>query len=171
MPNSSTVASVSSAATSLPLLSNEQIIFRARPHFIIPFSFILAIWAVGTLFLWLLIKFEIINFIPQISPLIIEIIYISAFVFVGLIIFLSWLKTEYILTSKRVEWRFGIIGQSVLSIALGHIENILLSISIIGRIFNFGNIKIEPAGLTSSIKFNGIADPQKHKEQIEEAAA
>jgi len=120
--------------------------------------------------LWLLIKFGTINFIPQVSPELIEIIYISAFVFVGLMIFLSWIRTEYILTSKRVEWRFGIIGQSVLSIALDHIENILLSISIIGRIFNFGNIKIEPAGLTSSIKFSEVSDPQRRKEQIEEAA-
>ena len=170
MPNSSTVASVSSSATSLPLLANEQIIFRARPHFIIPFSFIFIIWAVGGLFLWLLIKFGTINFIPQISPQIIETIYISAFVFVGLIIFLSWIRTQYILTNKRVEWRFGIIGQGVLSIALDRIENIFLTISIIGRIFNFGNLKIEPAGLTASIKFDEIPHPQKRKGQIEEAA-
>ena len=169
MPHSS-VISVSSSASPMPLLAGETIIFRTRPAFIIPLSFILLLWAVGGLFLWLLVRFGTLELIPFVSALTAEIIYLAVFFLVGLIIFLSWLNTEYILTSKRVEWRFGIIGKGTVSIALEKIQNIVLTVSIIGRIFNFGNLKIEPAGIISSIKFGGIGDPQTRKEQIEDAA-
>lgn len=169
MPNSSLVVSVSDSASPMPLLQNEQIIFRIRPNIIIPLSFILLIWSVGGLLLYFFVKLKIFNLIPQISINVIDIIFISVFVSVGLIIFLYWLRTDYILTNKRVEWRFGIIGQGVISITLVKIQNIVLNISLIGRIFNFGDIKIEPAGLTASIKFGGIVNPKSRKEQIEEA--
>ena len=169
MPDTSSVVSVSSAASSLPLLKSEKIIFQTRPHFIIPFSLIFILWTVGGLFLWLMLKFGIINLIPRIPVRTIEIIYLGVFLFVGLVIFLSWLRTEYILTNKRVEWRFGIIGQGIISITLAQIQNIVLKISIMGMIFNFGNIKIEPAGITASINFSGISNPKSRKKQIEEA--
>lgn len=169
MPDSNPVVGVSSAASPLPALASEKEIFKVRPNFIIPFSLVLLLWAVGAAFLWLFIKFGIINLIPIISPLTLEIIYIAVFFLVGLIIFLSWLRTAYILTNKRVELHFGIIGQGIISIALGQIENIVLKISFFGLIFNFGNIKIEPAGLTASINFSGISSPKTRKKQIEEA--
>ncbi len=169
MPHLSSVVSVSRFASPLPLLKSEVIIFRARPHLIISLSFIGLLWAVGGLFLRLLLKFEIINAVTFISTQILEIIYISAFAFVGLIIFLYWLNTEYILTNKRVEWRSGIISEGTISIALEKIQNIVLKISIVGRIFNFGDIKIEPAGIAAYVKFGGIKNPKLRKGQIEEA--
>ncbi len=169
MPDNSTVVSVSSRATSMPLLAQEQLIFRLRPAIIIPLSFILFIWAVGGLFLWALINFKVLDGVPVITPRIFISIYIAAFAFVGLAIFLSWLNTEYILTNQRVEWRFGIIGEKAISISLGNIENITLNFNLLGRIFNFGDIKIEPAGISTSIIFKGITDPNNRKEQIENA--
>lgn len=168
MPQPS-VVSVSSSASPMPLLADEEIIFRAKPNFIIPLSLILLVWTVGGLFLLLIINFGALNSLFFISPMVFKVIYLSAFFFVGFIVFLSWLNTEYLLTNKRVEWRFGIIGEKVVGIALEKIQNIVLQIGIIGRIFNFGNIEVEPAGISYSVKFGGISKPTLHKNQIEEA--
>lgn len=169
MSDISSVISVSSAASPLPPLKSEETIFKTRPHFIIPFSLILILWTVGGLFLWMMQKFGIINLVPRIPIRTIGIIYVGVFLFVGLMIFLSWFRTKYILTTKRVEWHFGIISQGIISITLAQVQNIVLKISIMGIIFNFGNIKIEPAGITESINFSGIPKPKKRKKQIEEA--
>lgn len=163
-----TVVSVSSAAMPMPLLADEQIIFRSRPHFILPLSLIILVWAVGGLFLGFLIMQNILAALTFISPLTFSIIFILALAFVGFAIFLSWLNTEYILTSERVEQRFGIFGEKTISILLFNIENIVLAQSIIGRIFNYGDIQIEPAGLTARIVFGGIPSPLEKKDQIEE---
>ena len=167
MPNTPTVVSVSSRATSIPLLAQEQLIFRLRPALIIPLSFILFIWAIGGLFLWALINFNVLDGVPIITPRIFTIIFVATLAFVGLAIFLSWLNTEYILTNQRVEWRFGILGEKVISIALGNIENITVGYNILGRIFNYGDLKIEPAGIGTIINFKGITRPEIRKRQIE----
>lgn len=169
MPPMPTVVSVSSAAMPMPLLPSEQIIFRVRPHLILPFSLIILIWLVGGLLLWFLIKQNALVVLPFISPITFILIFIFALAFAGLAIFLSWFNTEYILTTKRVEWRFGIFGEKTISILLLNIENLVLLRSIIGRIFNYGDIKIEPAGLTTRINFGGIPNPVVKKEQIEAA--
>lgn len=166
---SSPVVSVSSAAMPMPLLASEQVIFRSRPHFIIPLSLIILVWAVGGSLLWFLVTQNVLVNLPLITPTTFAIIFIIALAFVGLAIFLSWLNTEYILTSKRVEWRFGIFGEKTISILLVNIENIVLTQSIIGRIFGYGDIKIEPAGLTARIVFGGIPSAKTKKEQIEGA--
>ena len=161
MPNP--VVSVSNSASPMPLLSDEQVIFRSRPHFIIPFSLIILILGAGAILFFLLSKVNIF-IIPQNWILLIESL---VFLLVAFIVFLYWILTEYILTTQRVEWRFGIIGKGVISIGLEKIQNIALSISILGRIFNFGSIKIEPAGISADINFNGIPNPTNKKEEIE----
>ncbi len=168
MPDEEIINS-SRSATPLPLMASEQVLFLVRPSFIITFFLILSLLLTGAAFLWILIFFNILNIIKIISPTIIITIYIAVFLFVALVIFLAWLNTEYVLTTKRVEIRSGIIGTGTISIALDKIQNVSVNIGIIGWVLNYGNVRIEPAGLTNSINFNNITSPKLRREQIEAA--
>lgn len=169
MPNP--VVSVSSSASPMPLISGEEIIFRNRPNFIISLFLMVLLILVGGALIFILMNYGALDKLPFISPMTFILIFAGAILFVDLAIFLTWLNTEYILTSKRVEWRFGIIGEKTISIVLTNIESISLKQSIVGRIFNYGDITIEPAGISTTINFNGISNPKDKKDQIEEAAS
>lgn len=158
-----------SNATPLPLVTNEQVLFLTRPSFIITFFFILALWLSGAALLYVIVSTHVLNSITFINHNVLIIIYIAAFLFVALIIYLSWLNTEYILTNRRVELRFGIISSGTVSIALENIQSVSVSVGVIGFILNFGTIRIEPAGLITPINFRGIPHPKLYAEQIESA--
>jgi uncharacterized membrane protein YdbT with pleckstrin-like domain len=169
MPDNQKV-NVSRAATPLPLLPGEQLIFLTRPNFVVMAGFVLSVLLVGAAFLYLLISTKAISVLSNfISPVVSISIYVAVFFIIGIIIFLSWLNTEYVLTNRRVEMRFGIIGSGTVSIALDKIQNIAVSIGVIGFILNFGTVKIEPAGLTQSISFSNIQSANLRAQQISEA--
>lgn len=169
MPNSNDIINSSNAATPLPLLSDEQVIFLTRPSFIITLFFIVVLLSVGGALLYLIINSQVLNSITFVSPMILIGIYVAVFLFVALIIFLSWLNTEYLLTNKRVEMRFGIVSSGTFSIALNNIQSVSVNIGVIGFILNFGTITIEPAGIVRRIVFGSIPHPKIRAEQIESA--
>lgn len=159
--------------SSMPLLTGENIIFEERQFFLIPLVLILLVWAGGVFLFWLFMaKLGLANMILQwhFSFNWFVIIYFGIFLFTGLVIFLVWFQNRFVLTNKRVEWHFGVLGNGYVSIALAKIENVSSTQSFSGLIFNYGNIKIEPAGLSMDIDFNGIARPSYRRKQIEEAA-
>ncbi len=155
----------------MPLISGEEIIFRNRPNFIISLFLMVLLILVSGALIFLIMNFGVLDVLPFISPITFILIFVGVVLFVDLAIFLTWLNTEYILTSKRVEWRFGIFGEKTISIVLTNIESISSKQSLVGRIFNYGDVIIEPAGISTTINFNGISSPKDKKEQIEEAAS
>ena len=163
------IVSFSKSISPIPLFSGENIIFQKRPNFLIPSSLIVFLWIIGASLFWAFYQMKLFKLLTFTNLETILYVYIGVFLFVGLCIFLSWYKTIYTLTNKRIEWTFGVIGQGAISIPLDHIENIYLKYSIIGRIFNFGNITIEPAGLSTRIIFSGISDAKNRKKDIETA--
>ena len=59
---------------------------------------------------------------------------------------LRWRYTVYAATNKRVLEQSGIIGKDYVDCPLEKIQNVYLQISIIGRLFDFGTIRIATAG-------------------------
>lgn len=168
MPQENSISS-SSNTTALPLLSNEQILFLTRPSFIITFFLILLLWLVGAALLFVILNTNVLNLITVVSPAILISIYVAVFIIIGILIFLGWLNTIYLLTTRRVEVRFGIISHGAVSIELGNIQSVNLSVGIFGFILNFGTIRIEPAGLVTPIIFSNIPHAKIRSEQIQTA--
>ena len=90
-------------------------------------------------------------------------------VFTGFVIFLGWLCTNYYLTNLRLIDERGIIGKRIVSILLKRIQDIKCQFGIWGRIFGFGDLKIESAGTYGKIIFHFISSSREFKEKIIQA--
>lgn len=69
-------------------------------------------------------------------------------------------------TNKRVIFKTGIIGRKSEEMKLTSIETVEIDQGVLGRMFNFGDVKITGRG-TSDLVFKGINDPLFVKRQIE----
>lgn len=79
--------------------------------------------------------------------------------------FIRFLTTELALTNKRVVGKIGFIRTHSVTSALNKIQNISVSSGLIGKIFNYGKIKIETAG-SEPVCFYGIKKPEEFKRAI-----
>ncbi|WP_373188301.1 PH domain-containing protein [Halopseudomonas sp.] len=69
-------------------------------------------------------------------------------------------------TNKRVILKYGIISRKTEEMKLQSIETVEIDQGILGRMFNFGTVKITGRGI-SDVIFKGIDDPMHVKRQIE----
>ncbi|MBR2012879.1 MAG: PH domain-containing protein [Clostridia bacterium] len=122
----------------------ETILKNAQLH---PVQLVLA-WVWGIVGCWLL-------FIPTITAIKKTITY---------------LNTELSITDKRVIGKAGFVNSASLDAPLNKIQNVVVDSGLFGKIFNYGNIKIQTAG--DAISFVGIKEADAFKKflmnQIEE---
>lgn len=85
---------------------------------------------------------------------------------IALWLYLNIKSTERGFTNKRVIVKNGIIGRSTREIKLTAIETIEISQGVLGRILNYGTIKITGRGI-STIALPLIEDPVAVKRAIE----
>lgn len=164
MPDPTNIT-VTSRATAVPLLSTETVIFKARksvwPMFISLFTVIVISVALIVVIAIQLKQFGFSRYLE------IGIAVVSGFI--GLIVVLDWLTTIYTLTNRRVQWRFGIIGEQTKTITLNQVTDSRVLIGIAGRVFNYGDVIVEAAHINSTIVFKTIPSPQTKKELIDSA--
>jgi len=67
-------------------------------------------------------------------------------------------STEIGVTSHRFVEKYGVLSTRTNEIALPNIEGVRLHQSMLGRIFNYGTVRIEGTGV-DSVTTPGIADP------------
>lgn len=150
-----------------PDFPNETLIFQVRPSFVPTFFMLVGIALLGGVLIITLTQAQAI-----VSPMIIASIQLAVAVVVGfalLVVFLAWFSTIYSLTDKRVDERFGIIGQHSSSIGTKEISDIKVKIGIIGKIFGFGDVQITGANETASVDFHSISNPRLRASQVETA--
>ncbi len=152
-------------ATAIPLLASETLIFKIRKSLLFLIFPILFVSAAGIV---LSIVFNTISFPNQLT-FFIRVGIIVAIIFVDLVIALDWLTTVYTLTSRRVQFSFGIIGQQVKTISLEQVTDATSQFGIFGRIFGYGTISIVAANINSVILFKGISAPKAKLDLINEA--
>lgn len=89
------------------------------------------------------------------------------FIFIFVYLWLSWLKTEYVVTNKRVVAKRGIIAVNTEELRIPKVESIYIKQGIFGRIFGCGNVVFCGTG-GSTVLFKYIGDPRQVKTRLEE---
>lgn len=80
--------------------------------------------------------------------------------------FLRLRAIEQGVTNKRVIFKTGIISRKSEEMKLTSIETVEIDQGVLGRLFNFGDIKVTGRG-TSDLVFKRINDPMSVKRKIE----
>jgi len=159
--------------TSIPIssefviLPNEKVIFRVHPHWLVlavPEVCLGILTGLSITYLPIVLEAMEPRFTAQIC-----VILAGAFIFVGVVIFLSWLCTSYYLTNLRLIDKRGIIGKRIVSISLDNVQDVTCTFGIWGRIFSYGDIEIESAGTYGKIVFEFVPRPEEIQERIESA--
>ena len=75
--------------------------------------------------------------------------------------------TEYAVTTKRVIFKEGIIARRTEEQLLTKVETVEVNQGIIGRLFDFGNVKVTGTG-NSEVIFKHVDAPLEVKKKIEE---
>ncbi len=101
-------------------------------------------------FVGLIILFASSAIFPTVFLLIVVIIGLM----VGLTVFASWYFTIYKITTIRVEYKSGLISKMEEEICLEDIQTVDTVQSLLGRLLNHGDIKIESAGNNTIILKN-----------------
>ena len=88
--------------------------------------------------------------------------------------YLNWNFTHFVVTSKRVIFRTGVLGKHGVEIPLDRISNINFNQSMWERLIGAGDLEIESAGRDGQTKFNDVWHPDavQHElyDQMEEHA-
>jgi hypothetical protein len=139
---------------------NEQIVLRARKHWSVLFGNIvlevfLIIALIVTSFLLLpLVAFPVVplGFALIIVPLI------------GMVRdFLIWYNRQYIVTNRRVIQTAGVFSKDVVDSSLEKVNDVKLSQSFWGRLFDYGDIEILTASEVGANVFRSIGGPIEFK--------
>lgn len=155
----------------LPRTEDPMIIFRVRKSewFIIGPLFFVGLGALLLVAMLLLVTPA-----QTISPFLqvgIYLIIVFGFVVAGLIIYLDWTNTEYILTSSTIEKITGFVTKNKTYMSLHDLSRVESRIGIMGRMFNYGTVVVESETSESPLYLPGTADPNKIVDLIRSARA
>jgi len=85
--------------------------------------------------------------------------------------YLRWRNEQFVITDRRVIQIAGVINKSVLDSSLEKINDVQLSQSLFGRIFDYGNIEILTASEEAIDRMDAIAHPLQFKRAMQDARA
>ncbi len=133
---------------------NERILLVARQHWFLLFSNILleivliVLLIVGTAALMPILPIAVVGYILVLVPII------------GMIRdILIWSNRQYIVTNRRVIQVTGVLSKEVLDTSLEKLTDVKLSQSLLGRIFDYGDIEILTASELGVNLFKRIGNP------------
>jgi len=133
---------------------NERILLVARQHWFLLFSNILleivliVLLIVGTAALMPILPIAVVGYILVLVPII------------GMIRdILIWSNRQYIVTNRRVIQVTGVLSKEVLDTSLEKLTDVKLSQSLLGRIFDYGDIEILTASELGVHLFKRIGNP------------
>jgi len=134
------------------LKNNEKLIFQSSQSIKSLFFWSFIFGVIGLLIIFL----KVFTLVMKLhANYYFEITYFSIFTFYIIKNLITYLTTEYGITSTRVISKEGLIRREIEEISLSSIESINVSQSIIGRILNYGTIVISGRGI-SKVVFKDI---------------
>ena len=137
---------------------NERIILVTRQHGFVLFSSIVAEIVVA------LIVLVAISALTVANP-------VAAFGFLLILVplaimtrdILAWTNRQYIVTNRRVIQISGIFNKDVFDSSLEKVNDVKMTQSFFGRLFDYGDVEIMTASETGDNLFKRIGDPVKFK--------
>jgi uncharacterized membrane protein YdbT with pleckstrin-like domain len=139
---------------------NEQILLRARKHWSVLF---------GNIILEIVLIFALVFISLALLPLVafpvVPLGFILALVpLIGMTRdFLIWYNRQYIVTNRRVIQTAGVFSKDVVDSSLEKVNDVKLSQSFWGRMFDYGDIEILTASEVGANVFRSIGEPIKFK--------
>jgi uncharacterized membrane protein YdbT with pleckstrin-like domain len=140
--------------------TNERILLKTRQHWFILFSSI----ALEILLIIILIGAVIAFAITTASPLVTVGFVLVLVPLAGMLRdILIWYNRQYIVTNRRVIQISGIFSKDVVDSSLEKVNDVKLSQSFFGRLFDYGDVEILTASEVGANVFKRIGDPVKFK--------
>ncbi len=95
------------------------------------------------------------------------------FIIVGFFLFFAfvlrpiahWWTTQYVFTNRRIIIRSGIISRTGRDMPLSKVNNVSFSVSVIGRILNYGTLEIDSAS-DEALRINDVTDVEKIQREV-----
>lgn len=149
------------ASRGIELMSGEQVVLKAKPHWW--FFWKEALGCVGVLVLgWLWIVFD--GWLETIFG------WLALVALVGWLgrtgyQFVQWRSTQFLVTNRRVAYESGIVKRTGVSIPLTRVNNVNFRQSVIARLLDNGIVTIESAGDGDSV-FENIPKPDSVRNVI-----
>ncbi len=144
------------------LADNEQIIVRTRQHWMtLAQSLLVNSVLLILIFVIALVAISVLNVFGLLITLLF-ILPVAAFVRD----YLKWWYEEYIVTNRRVIQTEGIINKHVIDSSLEKVNDVVLSQSWLGRMFDYGNIEILTASEMGVNLLHNISSPIKFKTEM-----
>lgn len=83
--------------------------------------------------------------------------------------FFWWLAKKITIDNRRVTLQSGVLSKDERSIPLGRVQDVGVRQSLLGRMFNYGNVRIESAGGGSTeIQMNNVSNPRSIRYELVE---
>ena len=127
---------------------NEKVIYSTRLHWII-FIESASLLTIGLIVSYVGFHFSGVKFLIEFSRL---------------------RSSEFVVTTKRVIIKVGVLQRKSLSMPLNKIESIEVDQSVMGRILNFGSINITGTG-TAASRFDLINNPSMFRRKMQIASS
>jgi uncharacterized membrane protein YdbT with pleckstrin-like domain len=146
------------------LSKDERILFIVREHTLFLF---------GRIFLWVLAALVILGVV---TPLAIANPAVSAgyiFLVAPLVpiwwTYLVWNSHKYVVTNRRVLQLKGVLGKEVVDASLDQINDVKTEQSLLGRMFDFGDVQVVTASAILTDEMQHIARPLEFKRSLMDA--
>ena len=139
---------------------NERILLITRQHWFVLLSAILAEIVVTLIVIAAISALTVFSLNP-LAALGFLLVLIPAAIMLRDI--LVWYNREYVVTNRRVIQIFGVFNKSVVDSSLEKVNDVKMSQSFFGRIFDYGDIEILTGSELGANLFKRIGDPVKFK--------
>ncbi len=140
----------------------EKIVFKARQHWLV---------VVPRLVLWIAVSLLIILIASGLALTVagVALVLILAVVFPLwriMVILLNWWNEQYVITNRRVIQLEGIINKHSIDSSLEKVNDVVLEQSALGRLLNYGDVKILTASEIGVNLFRRMDRPVRFKTEM-----
>ncbi|MCO5177434.1 MAG: PH domain-containing protein [Thermomicrobiales bacterium] len=107
-------------------------------------------------------------YVDQLSPWLALAIVVASLVPLAMAVyrFFVWHKEQYVVTNYRILQAEGILNKRTFDSALEKVNDVLMRQSVIGRVFDYGDIEIITGSEVGVNQLTGIADPFAFKRAL-----
>ena len=137
---------------------NERILLITRQHWFVLFS---AILAEITITLLLIVAFSVATIYYPLAAIGFVLVFLPLISMLRDI--LIWTNHEYLVTNRRVIQISGIFNKNVVDSSLEKVNDVKMTQSFFGRMFDYGDVEILTASEIGVNLFKRIGDPVKFK--------